>query len=232
MHAQIYEMVDYANRLGLSTNIVTNGALLSKQIDELLNSKLDSLTIAFDGFSKNTYEKYRVGAIYEDVLKNIQDLIAKKKQFCFKKPFIYINFIVNSYNEHEVDEAERYFKRLGVDGFAKRPLNLNIDRRRDNKTFSDFIVWLPKNSNITYYDINGFQVSLKKKSSKCDAYKNPIITCEGDILVCCHDIFNAVKIGNVFDKSFKAVWNSEGYKEIRKTAERRGYQICKNCSKL
>ena len=51
---------------------ITNGRLLSPEVSrELGDAQLDAITVSFDGASKKTYEKIRVGSNYNKVLENI-----------------------------------------------------------------------------------------------------------------------------------------------------------------
>ncbi len=76
LHKQLAEMVDYAKRAGIiDIYFNTNAALLDeKLINKLIDSKLDRISISFEGTEKKVYERYRIGARYEDVVGNIKML--------------------------------------------------------------------------------------------------------------------------------------------------------------
>ena len=58
------------------------------------------------------------------------------------------------------------------------------------------------------------------------------ISFDGQVLFCCNDYLNEVKIGNVKDDKIIDLWNTEYYKTIRKDIRESNFNldICKNCS--
>ena len=87
LHPQIAEMVKYCRENHLKTSIHTNAVALSKELSEgLIRASLDNISFSFDGYSKNTYEKNRVGAVYENTLENIKDFLKVKEEMGSRKP--------------------------------------------------------------------------------------------------------------------------------------------------
>ena len=59
-------MIRITREAGIRTGMSTNATLLDdKRADMLFDSGLDYLILAFDGATKETYQKYRVGAEFE-----------------------------------------------------------------------------------------------------------------------------------------------------------------------
>jgi len=79
MNRDLPKIIDYAKRNGvLETIINTNATLLKGEYaEELMSSGLDLLIYSFDGGSKKTYDKLRVGRFkenrFEDTIKNIEN---------------------------------------------------------------------------------------------------------------------------------------------------------------
>ena len=231
LHPKFFDMVKYVNDR-FYTMCFTNGTLLNKRkISNVLDSGLDFLTISFDGFSKESYEKYRVGAKYDSVKRNILNLIEAKKEKKSGLPHLTINYLVNAYNEDEVDDCKKFFMSAGANRFFSKSINLNIHRRIDNKKEDDLSNWLPKKSGTTLYEQKDNKISFKKRNQICSACLTPIIRCDGEILICCHDIFNTVKIGNIFNHDFKSLWFSDHYKKMRKLGKTRKHPMCFKCGK-
>ena len=66
IHPDIFEMIRITREAGIRTGMSTNATLLDdKRADMLFDSGLDYLILAFDGATKETYQKYRVGAEFE-----------------------------------------------------------------------------------------------------------------------------------------------------------------------
>src|SRR5712691_13281907 len=71
MDAKIFDRIEYCERHGISTLLSTNGTLLDEATAaKLLASRLEHITLSFDGASKETFEHYRKGARFEKVRDN------------------------------------------------------------------------------------------------------------------------------------------------------------------
>src|SRR5436190_20987100 len=79
IHPKIFEMISITRDAGIRTGMSTNATLLEdRRADQLLDSGLDYVIFAFDGASKETYEKYRTGATFEKTRENILGFLEKK----------------------------------------------------------------------------------------------------------------------------------------------------------
>ncbi|MFC1824753.1 radical SAM/SPASM domain-containing protein, partial [Thermodesulfobacteriota bacterium] len=207
LHPHFFEMIDYCNENALYTTTITNGTLLSKKnIDRVFESGLDFIQISFDGFSKENFEKYRVGANFESIKQNITTFLGARSRENKGLPHATITYLINAYNENEVQDCEIYFRRLGAERFFAKAINLNVHRRTDDKKEEDLSHWLPKKNMTTLYEQQGDRIQFKNKTDICTICLTPIIRCDGEILLCCHDIFNTVKIGNILEKDFTWLW--------------------------
>lgn len=233
LHPSFKEIVEYAKtRFYLST--ISNGTVIKGGRLEALVDGIDYLQFSFDGLSKESYEKYRVRANYDSVLANVNAVIEAKQRAGIGLPVITITFLVNSYNEDEVEDARRYWLgRRGVNYFFDKPINLNVHRRSDDKKEHDLVHWLPQKSKMTLYkrDEAAGTVEVEKKRAPCSIMQTPVIRGDGEILMCCHDLNNSVKIGNIEKDNLVALWGSEKYAAIRQRGANRQYPICKVCGK-
>ena len=231
LHPDFFKMVEYCN-CSFYTTTITNGTLLTdKNVDRILESGLDFLQISFDGFRKESYEKYRVGADFESVKDNIVKFLKRRRHAKEGLPHTTMTYLINAYNEEEIADCERFFRRAGAERFFAKAINLNVHRRMDGKKEKELSHWLPKKNPTILYDQQGDRITFKAKRESCSICLTPIIKCDGEIILCCHDIFNTVKIGNVFEKDFKALWFSPEYKKIRNLAKNRRLSICQKCGK-
>jgi len=233
LNRSLFDMVARVNQENLYSLVGTNGTLLTeKNIARIFSSGLDYLQISFDGFSKDTYEKYRVGANFDRALQSIINLQKTKIRGNHKKPFISITFLVNAYNCQEVDAAVSFFSKLKLQ-FIPKGINLNLHRRKDDKVNDDLGHWIETQSKYSIYrrDDSGNLSYKSPFKPVCDTCEKPVINCKGDILLCCHDIFNSVKLGNIEDGDFKSLWLSREYRSFRALAAQRKLPLCKVCGK-
>jgi MoaA/NifB/PqqE/SkfB family radical SAM enzyme len=115
LNKQLPALIAKAKARGVETDINTNLSLPlpDAQIDELLTSGLDYLHASIDGFSQKTYEVHRVGGNFELVKKNLERIVAARARLNAHTSITF-NFLVFSFNEHEVGDAARFCAELGI----------------------------------------------------------------------------------------------------------------------
>src|SRR5207247_8199389 len=80
----------------------------------LLDAELDSVRLTFDGASKETDEKYRVGAVFEKTRENILNFLRKKLER--KSPvYVVVQMILLKENTHEIDAYRKLWSIRGID---------------------------------------------------------------------------------------------------------------------
>jgi radical SAM protein with 4Fe4S-binding SPASM domain len=82
LHKGIVEMVSYAKKNGiLDVYFNTNGMLLTRSMSEqLLDAGLDRISISIEGTEPEQFERHRVGARFDVIIKNIDDLLEARKK--------------------------------------------------------------------------------------------------------------------------------------------------------
>ena len=89
----------------------TNAVKLTKlNAEKILRSGLTRLLIGFDAYSKDVFEKIRVGARYDSVIRNILNFIEMKKDLGAVFPVVRISFVRTSVNEHETNAWLEFWK--------------------------------------------------------------------------------------------------------------------------
>lgn len=118
MNKDLVKIIEYGYKNGV-TMTITNGVnlnyLTDEQAEALVKYQVDTITVSLDGASQKTYEIYRQGGNYQQVLNNVKKIIKYKKKYKSRFPFINWKFIVFGHNEHEIEKAKKEAKKLGVD---------------------------------------------------------------------------------------------------------------------
>ncbi|MCX5884486.1 MAG: radical SAM/SPASM family putative metalloenzyme maturase [Proteobacteria bacterium] len=116
LHPQIVEMVRAA-RSSLPADgkiiLTTNGVLLyAELIEKLIESGLDTMIVSLDSLSSAAYEEIRIGARFEDLIRNVSLLQQVKKAKKAQKPEIGLEWVMMKDNVKEMlsllEMAERY----------------------------------------------------------------------------------------------------------------------------
>ena len=112
----IFDRIEYCEQHGISTLLSTNGTLLDEEASaKLLDSRLQHITLSFDGATKETFEHYRKGAKFERVRDNFVRF-CKMKHERRSDLQIVVQMVRMSGNAHEVDAFRQFWSAVpGVD---------------------------------------------------------------------------------------------------------------------
>jgi radical SAM protein with 4Fe4S-binding SPASM domain len=222
------DMVKYASQKKIYTATSTNAHYLDDEnAKKTIQSGLDRLIISIDGTTQDVYQQYRIGGKLNKVLEGTRNIVKWKKELKSKTPFIIFQFLVVKPNEHQIADVKKLGKDIGVDA-----------------------VWF-KTAQVYDYenDPNGLIPSIDKysryrKGKKGNEFKgnqanhcwrlwhDPVITWDGMVVPCCFDKDAQHRMGDLKQKSFKAIWKNGEYTKFRSQLlkGRKYIDICSNCS--
>ena len=137
---RLLEMIRYGRSVGLrSLNINTNGMLCTPEVAEaIVESDADLIVFGIDGFTPETFERIRVGAVREVVYRNVEHLLELERERG-RGPGIQVQFIEMDENEHELERFSHYWlargatlkvrHKLSWGGTFETPLCVPVDDR-------------------------------------------------------------------------------------------------------
>lgn len=236
LNTDIIDIFAYAKKKGFITHTFTNATLLSEVNTISLLKALDEITISMDGATKETYEKIRIGAKFEDVIKNIELLVALKKKE--RAPtYLKINFTCNRLNYHEIPKMINLASQLGVNCLELSMLREILlwkpveeyKRRLDKLTcsFSNIENHIPQMHKIEL--IIDYPGPVFPECSW--PFRACLISDNGFVTPCCvipdPEIIN---FGNVFQEPLTKIWNNQRYREFRyKFIAGQPPEVCAKC---
>jgi len=111
LHPEIHKFVKYAKQKGLiDVYFNTNAMLLTEEVSKrLIDAGLDRLSISFEGYTKEIYEKNRVGATYETVLANIEKMQSLKHELGVKHPKIRVQSVLLPAIKEDFEEYKKFW---------------------------------------------------------------------------------------------------------------------------
>jgi len=225
LHPHIFEMFRYAADRGAVTYVSTNGFVFYKpeNIPKLLDSGLRVLMIGIDGVDANTFNQYRVGVDFTQVVEGLQLLLQQRP---FNLEIIW-QFIVMRHNQHQVETARAIAQRLGIK-FALKAVSLDMLPQR-----ADPQEHLPTDLGYSRYEWQDEALVLKGGLHPCyfvDA--TLMINANGDVCPCCFDAQGLLTLGNAYTQSIQAIWNGEAMRGLRRRLqqERQTLKPCNQCS--
>jgi len=222
-HAQFAEIVKVCDELELKIFLTTNGTLIKRHIDTILNWKhLEQINFSVHSYFANTSRQ-----TLEQYLTPILDFC---EQSLNKKNSFYINLrlwnlaSVNAQLDQNLQVYDLVGKRFGVS------LNENVDVRvQKSKKVKDKL--------YLHFDTEFEWPTLKREvlSTKGTCYgmrKQLAIHANGDVVPCCLDKEALLKLGSVADgSSLKDIMKTERAQKI-KTGFERGElleELCQKC---
>jgi MoaA/NifB/PqqE/SkfB family radical SAM enzyme len=201
-----------AKALNISTEIHSNLSLrLSDQyIEELLGSGIDEIAASVDGFSQESYQTYRRGGDFQLAKSNLERLARTRDQLGLNTNIVW-NFLVFSFNEHEIEATREHCNRIGI----------TFNRR---EAFIDKPEWLPSYRKGTSAPVSPASQTAATaamnggKASPCGwHYWYSVVNADGSVSPCCcpweqeHD-FGVIQPGLT---SFADVWNNARFRKSR-----------------
>ena len=226
--------------------------LSEEQAIHWVASGVDRIYWSIDGCTKETYEKIRVGAKFEDTITNVQKLIRIKKELNSPLPEICFRFAFFKHNAHEVQHLPIFLASLvdSVRDYGDQP-SINIVALLEFEETKGWEVEIPQsvvNSVNTDCELLGFTPywshvthieEEKAPMDYCTFWSEPYIMITGHVVPDCAVMMSnnrpnleRLAFGNIHEQSLKEIWNSPHYKEFRKqvvNSKQLVPEVCAGC---
>lgn len=226
LNPALFEMIRYAKEEKMQTIVVTNGLLLGKRIDQIMDSPLDSIAISVNASNQSDYLRIcglmpAESTIYEKMLSGVKRLVEERNRLK-KQLAIRVSYVISKSNYHDVPEMINLSERLGVDfvdfhnlipseteGFTENRAIFEDDTEiikflsSSVKPGSNLIVDLP------------IPLSRDMPERRCNWYFTGLrIDVNGNVSGCGKAITPNPKYGNVFKDA--DVWNTPHFQDTRR----------------
>lgn len=231
LNPELFDMIRYAEDRRIKVRVSTNSTFLNaEEIDKIFWSDLSSIIVCLDGASKDTHERYRIGSEFEKVVEGIRALARKKRALGRERPFIRLQFLIFSYNEHEIDDIIALAEEMQVDQLSLKNLSLGTWIGESIRQ-SIARKLLPKNDRYRKYLLGEDSFELKIQDAVCSwAYENGVVLANGDVTTCCYDSSGDHAFANVHkDGGLLTILKSDRMKEVRQQIVDRELPLCKTC---
>lgn len=223
LNSDLIPMIAYAAENRVKTRIHTNATLMNKELDrEIILSGLDLISFSFDGYTRETYEKNRIGAKFDESLANIIDFLKVKKQLKSKKPYTVIQVIVNGAKLVKKKTVKQ--KRAFLQNFKDLPLDKIVTRSAHN--------W----GGLLKMKLTDDKADGNKKINSCTfPWYSLTIFYNGRVFLCPQDFEGKIYVGNINESRVEDIFNSVTMKNIRKAFKSGIIDDrfpCRNCDRI
>lgn len=216
LNPALFAMIAYARQAGLKTRFHTNGTLLDEEkAARLLAAGPDLVSFSFDGFSREVYEKIRVGAEFEKTLTNILRLATLRNARGLKKPYIVVEKIRFKNMPAPLDQRQ-------VAETTQRLLQAGVDEIIEKKEY-------------TWADESAPETAAPRPGAVCTFPWYAMVICaDGTITPCPQDFGTCMKLGNVTESTLREIWNGSAYQGLRGklTTDLQALPLCRKCDRL
>jgi radical SAM protein with 4Fe4S-binding SPASM domain len=199
IHPQIIDMIDYAQKSGLSARLSTNGIALNKDLaNKILDYHSSAIEISMDGYNEKEYFEGKQVNKFNEAKANILYLLDRAKEKKSEAVF----------NIHFVDAGNvSFFNKLRFIKFWRKKLEgLNSA----TSFYYEPHNWAGTRNNIrdkmSFLDRALSSWELKKP---CVYINSLNINWNGNVQICSNDPTEIAVIGNINNSDFEEVYNGE-----------------------
>jgi sulfatase maturation enzyme AslB (radical SAM superfamily) len=234
MNKNVWDLPSYIASKGMKSSFATNGSLINEQIArEMMNCRWVGVSV--DAATPEIFEKIHGVNAFDKVIENLR-LLVKMKEETGSKIDISYKFLISPANWHEVYEACKLAKEIGVRDFHARPadlerkdfqkamdLNYNIEEIQrlfvkcheleEGDKFRVFTVMHKYNPDFT----------VKHSFKKCSSSSLMLQACsDGNVYVCAdHRIEPRFKLTSHFPnpENILKMWGSDEHRKLLQSVE-------------
>ena len=210
LDSRLQDFVDYAKTKGIDNiSIVTNGYLLTTTVaSDLVNAGINEIIISTDGFTKETYEKIRIGLKFDKLVENIKSLSSLKKRKSVRIDISCLDLINNRREKH-----------LAYELFGKYV---------DNIYFRQAQGWTGKYAQ----SLAGYSPHFEPNPIPCRYLWDSIsVYIDGKVPTCCLDFEAEGVMGDVTNESIENIWRGERFEFYRQAHLQNRKSQLSPCSK-
>ncbi|TLX80362.1 MAG: radical SAM protein [Thaumarchaeota archaeon] len=204
----IIERIKYTKSKGIiEVMFNTNATLLTEEMShKLLEAGLDSIFFSVDSISRERFNKIRIGADYDTVVKNIINFVKIKNEGNYKHVQTRTSMVVMPSNKHEVEEFTKFWLPIvGIVGYGEWVEHTSTQGEIEDYN-PDFVCSQPFQRMFIMYD--------------------------GICTPCCVDDGRGYILGDLKKNTVTEIWHGERYQKLRNAMTNGRYKdidICARC---
>lgn len=215
LNKDFVKMVKYAKEAGIrEVSTLTNATHLTPEVAKgLIEAGLDYLVFSVDGSTKETYEKIRIGANFEQVVENIKQFHRLRSNK--KKPQTRIQLTEIEQNKNEVQPFINHWRNkvdeIAISGFIDYSY---IDEEQDSQ-------------------VQDVLRNAKGRLPCSSLWQRLAIMSDGTATVCCVDVQGKLALGNVKDQTIKELWRGFKLNKLRELHQQKRLneiEACRKCN--
>ena len=240
LHSNLPSAIRHTREVGMESSIATNGTIISQELLEAL-PLCRWIGVSIDSATPETYMIGRKIDLFNKAIINLHQIVNKVKQYKTNCDVSY-KFLIFAHNQHEIYDACKLAKGIGVRDFHARPADFSHQGMNDRKKVNPYNMNLIheqfekchelEDENFRVYTVvHKFNEDFTpvKDFSQCFASPICIQLCANGSIYLCPDMRHKdfYKLGEHYPtpENIEKVWgNQKHYDLVFKT----GREQCKN----
>ncbi|MFZ2410001.1 MAG: radical SAM protein, partial [Candidatus Methanoperedens sp.] len=230
----------------INVNFVDEFDFLDDKIARILiDIGINSIYVSFDAATKETYEKIKKGCDYDKALSNIRKLLEFKQELNSPFPVLHFRFIVTTLNYKEMPDYIELIASLKNRGVRARVEFVGLLTFPEIESYYMPLEDIPENilvrtyENALRHNINLYVThagTCLPSMNRCAAWTEPYVLIGGEVISCCAIIMSNKRgflrensFGNAYATPFIDIWNSEKYRNFRRSVNKKDAKVPKTC---
>ena len=221
------DMIAYAAARDIRTVTSTNAQFLGDEdyVARILTSGLSTLIVAIDSLDAESYRTYRKKGDLKHAVDGLERLVAMKRRLR-SRTLINLRMVVMRHNEAEMEALAELGRRAGVDCFTVKTMNPSCGSYSSDE---ELVPENPRHRRFVYRKDTWERI---RSDTPCErVWMMANVLADGSVVPCCYDFDASMAVGNAFQSSFTAIWNSPEYAALRRRVllEKSTFPHCRDC---
>ena len=224
LNRNLEKFLEISYNEGFKVNLTTNGTLIPKVKEVLLNAKaLRQINISLHSFEANNNN-----ILFTDYFNNVFDFVKEANEntdiICAMRLWNMDSSTLKGQNDLNNDILAEMGRILGYEG------NLSEILERDNKVKIKDRMYLNGAEKFQWPAMN---IEPLGDSGFCHGLRDHFgILVDGTVVPCCLDSNGSINLGNIFNESIEEIQKKERYKKLKKSFQDRKpcEALCKSCT--
>ncbi|MEA1962845.1 MAG: radical SAM protein [Patescibacteria group bacterium] len=125
-----FDIINLLSKNGIITAMSTNGFFLPENVDKILNSGLNFLSVSLDHYDKKIHNKVKGDnpETFDRAIQGLKNLIGKRSNFKKISLNIKVNTVVRKENYNKLPEIYDFVENLGVDELCIQQYSFYTDK--------------------------------------------------------------------------------------------------------
>ena len=243
------KMLKYMKEKKVQVAVVDHFDDLTDEIAEgMISLGIDHVCVSIDGASPEVYNHIRVGCDFHRVVSHIDKFAAMKREMKARIPAVVFRYVITSTNVEDMPKFIELIasipnrKYLGPGSYIEFTGLLEFPENEELKVatlperiMKETLAEMRKHQMIVVFSHS--EVEKLPPSHRCLAWMEPYVMMGGDVVQCCAVLMSNKRpflrehsFGNVYERSFPEIWNSERYRRFRHQVNQPNGKVPLMCS--